>query len=63
MSEWIKCSKRMPPPARMILVYGSNDYELGNLINGNLKIFSMGEWIFPDIEITHWMPLPEPPTD
>ncbi|HGE8334238.1 TPA: DUF551 domain-containing protein [Serratia marcescens] len=63
MSGWIKCSERMPRPACMVLVYGGKDYEFGNLINGNLKIFHMGEWMFPDVEITHWMPLSEPPTD
>lgn len=62
--RWIKCSDEMPPTAKMVLVRCDNDYDFGNFLGGELKIFCMGEWrVLPGANITHWMPLPPPPTE
>ncbi len=64
MSEWIKCSDRMPPECQMVLVMCDGDYDFGNIIGGVMKIFCMGDWkIIHNAEVTHWMSLPEPPAE
>lgn len=69
MSEWIKCSDRMPPriPDTSIeyVVYEtmnnrvSHDY--WNVPEGNKSCQAF--WNHYSDNVTHWMPLPEPPTE
>lgn len=60
MSEWIKCSERMPELdddgySEMVLVVGRRGSIRLNYLKDN-------EWSLA-MEITHWMPLPELPKD
>ena len=74
MSEWIKCSERMPPEHVGVLVtdgylvtaaeWGPIKYKDGRVVpwwDGHC--FSGHEWEFDfsNTSITHWMPLPSPP--
>ncbi|WP_370426111.1 DUF551 domain-containing protein [Pantoea vagans] len=57
--EWIKCSDRLPPEEMICLVCCSSSVSLidcSAFINGRFSGFA------PD-DVTHWMPLPEPPTE
>lgn len=65
MSEWIYVKDRLPPQYESVLIaVKENDkYEVDFGY-----IDERGEWtIFSDFdighEITHWMPLPEPPKE
>jgi len=68
MSEWISVEDRLPDTG-----IGEKDYSSINVIayNGRLVlscVFSEGQtaeyWnAFSADEVTHWMPLPEPPKD
>lgn len=66
MSEWISVDERLPHPNQSVLANRSNKGV------SNFFFTSSGKWmqdgwggiddrIFNDI--THWMPLPEPPTE
>lgn len=55
-SEWISVDERLPKDCVRVLVYGETDIFIASRLNGG--------WFAPvhcDGEITHWMPLPEPP--
>ncbi len=55
-SEWISVDERLPKDCVRVLVYGETDIFIATRLNGG--------WFAPvhcDGEITHWMPLPEPP--
>lgn len=57
--QWIKCSEQMPESMVSVLVTGDwFDYAV--------TAWSGKEWLdFDDYEppVTHWMPLPPPPTE
>ena len=60
MSEWISVKDRLPDTCVCVLVH----YDDGNMLVD--EIGSDGEWIDEDFNcgnITHWMPLPEPPEE
>lgn len=73
--EWIKCSERMPDDEADVLCfgqYGDNDIDeecyqfMGWLSSKGIK----GIWRVSDgdsqnrrAKVTHWMPLPEPPSE
>jgi len=78
MSEWIKCSDRMPIMMEDVRVYKSVEVIVtdGKLVTtcdccaGIPSDFPEKFWVsfsqygnMPPSQITHWMPLPEPPTD
>lgn len=66
MTQWIKCSERMPEDAA--LLFGPACF---NPLWGWWSAEENRWWYFDGVDIawhyrnhfTHWMPLPEPPTD
>lgn len=59
-NPWIKCSERMPEldddgRSEIVLVAGRN----GSI---NLNFLIDDKW-FNAMEVTHWMPLPQPPKE
>lgn len=75
MSEWIKCSERMPEVWQDVLVCGVHGHDGEKSLTDFFVGFrgTSGLWhavnISGDYELelygepTHWMPLPEPPND
>ena len=73
MSTWIKCSERMPIDNEMVLFYVllDKDIYVGAYlcVGAYLPPSSFGKagWVesggvsWQDADVTHWMPLPEPP--
>lgn len=71
MSEWISVTDGLPEPNTEVLVYIKYPQPVlvmdrGIYKNGNIKkLFFNGEGFVPfDYgELSHWMPLPEPPKE
>lgn len=77
MTEWISVKKRYPPPYHFVMVFCDtkteepSSYSLArwegqkkgwNIIGERDSVWSDLYWgIDKDSEITHWMPLPNPP--
>lgn len=69
---WISCEEQLPEENVLVLCYArsttgeGNNYFLGALAHGEfwfLKVNDIGHLSCPVLhwEVTHWMPLPEPP--
>ena len=59
MNEWVKCSERMPEHSKTILVVTAfGEYWTGYFDRN--YVFWCDETKVENV--THWMPLPEPPT-
>ena len=71
MTNWISVSKELPDENMPCAIYlYSPEFDLGGTILPELKCYSFALFIdgefhhdsnHPDAELTHWMPLPEPP--
>lgn len=62
--EWIKVSDRLPDYgyAKYVLTFGTHDFPMIGYYSKKDNI-----WVVDNCgylcEVTHWMPLPEPPKD
>lgn len=68
MSEWIKCSERMPKNDQEVLVYRPDAPETDDPLMRTAFYSGKGKYGFRHgfsclCQPSHWMPLPEPPTD
>lgn len=65
MSEWIKCSERMPEETDDIIVACSDGTVISGISYSRRKGFYMAALEYdsdePIKDVSHWMPLPEPP--
>lgn len=70
MNNWISVKDKMPDFDKDILIYGREIIVTAQLVKGSNRDFwslssgvlaNDGELTMNDCEITHWMPLPEPP--
>ena len=67
MSEWISVKERLPGEGKDVLVYATSKFIGGSKITTDR--LEEGEkhpiWIYTHgwFEVTHWMPLPEPPEE
>lgn len=61
--EWIKCSDRLPKAYEVVLVLTKNNRHYEAHHHGE----KISEWedteCRPLLNVTHWMPLPEPPKE
>lgn len=64
--EWIKCSERMPEETGDIIVF-SDGIVMSGISYSRRKGFYIDALEYDDDEpiddVTHWMPLPNPPTE
>lgn len=60
MSEWIKCSDQLPEPDTLCLGVDASEVIWTLLFDDDEFNSDTGDLY--DIEITHWMPLPDLPT-
>ncbi|WP_261118954.1 DUF551 domain-containing protein [Serratia ficaria] len=73
MSEWIKCSERMPEPETPVLIMNNGVIRIGEVRwdspSHEESYQAFKYWDDPNddgqpwevFDITHWMPLPKPP--
>lgn len=74
-SEWIKVEDRLPEPYQRVLVYNPTDdkkkfdedgFDIDFLSNSQSGLL-LWDWNTDpdnfDRKVTHWMPLPKPPTE
>lgn len=54
--NWIKVEDRLPEEHQTVIAY------MKNIRNPDIKIQVIQWWTGDTEEISHWMPLPEPPT-
>ena len=59
MSEWIPVSERLPEESRLVIVEGG----VASYLEGVWFTHTRCEASIIQWEVTHWMPLPEPPED
>lgn len=58
--RWIPVIERMPEKDALVLVHTAMDGNHVASFDGEAWFCNYGgEWLFPNV--THWMPLPEPP--
>ena len=62
MTDWISTKNKLPPDDNEVLVY-INDPDLGGLPSWmTTSAFCEGYWLgIVKCNVSHWMPLPEPP--
>lgn len=65
MSEWRKCSQRLPPKGRTILVWYKGDYEFGMTFGGGIITIYNNGWdsinVDTKCEDLLWQHLPSEP--
>ena len=71
MNEWIIVQTKLPKPNEYVLIFAPpNNIQItcmsdSSLIDWRIKVeprwVAPYQYFFYDNEITHWMPLPEPP--
>lgn len=61
MSKWISVKDRLPTKDKLVLVINGDRIEIMTYL-GHYKssLYWVNSWGKP-IDVTHWMPLPEPP--
>lgn len=62
-SNWISVKDRLPEKQRNYLVYVPPVYTNVVYFNGYEWVVDEEEYCFISSDITHWMPLPEPPKE
>ena len=60
MSEWISVKDRMPEEGVDVLVYGEICHNKKGI---EVDFVKNGDFVACDEDVTHWMPLPEPPKE
>lgn len=65
MTEWVKCSDRLPEKDIGILIFWNGNVRMAELQNtgSHFDFFVSGTFYLDGEDVTHWMPLPEPPND
>lgn len=67
MSEWISVDERLPINDQNVLVlfkrYADHDILCAQFTVFNNRFTSRGYYGAPIMNVTHWMPLPEPPSN
>lgn len=65
--EWIKCSERMPEHGKTVVFTSGGRVLAGHYDDGRHLKKPVGKWIWLgriySLTVTHWMPLPPPPTE
>ena len=62
MSEWISVKERLPEETYLVLVW-DNDCDQVAIASLQRDGSWCGDGVWKDANVTHWMPLPEPPEE
>lgn len=63
MSEWIKVSERVPENKGEVLINSSTYGMRIGFFDAQRQCWDDGDYYDDITNVTHWMPLPEPPKD
>jgi hypothetical protein len=61
--EWISVKDRLPEKMVMVLIYDKYGFSIDRMVNKTptgWPVFD-GDEFQHNLDVTHWMPLPEPP--
>ena len=62
--QWIRCSERLPDKPRLYLIHVAPDeYTNVAYYSGYDWVIDEEEYYFNASDVTHWMPMPEPPKE
>lgn len=59
--EWIKCSDRLPDDSKPVLIM-TDSYMQTAFFERDDDLWLWGDEAWSTQRVSHWMPLPEPPT-
>ena len=63
-SSWISVKDRLPEGGKCVLVYSQDGGVAEGKYNARFKEWVQFRWSVTDLKnVTHWMPLPEPPKE
>lgn len=60
--NWISVKERLPQDEESVLVWGCGFIEIG-WYDASDKCWCTDDFDYDDDQVTHWMPLPEPPKE
>ena len=66
MAEWISVKERLPEDGKVLCVRKSEAFRgrrYVDILNVDHGYFMDGAFVVSDGNVTHWMPLPEPPKE
>lgn len=62
-SRWIPVTERLPEECVNVLALAIEDWQTGADAWQDVSSMFNGRWLIGSATVTHWMPLPAPPTD
>lgn len=62
MTDWIPCSERMPPDGELVLIADAGVVREADYVAHRERWYWSADGSSKLDEVTHWMPLPYPPT-
>ena len=65
VNQWISCKDKMPEHGVTVLIYAGNHMIMLAWYDKDMEYFYIcdSDYKYNPLDVTHWQPLPEPPTN